>query len=185
VSGDLEALKLRAQYAREHPMMWGEHPWKAGEQTPGPSYVLMSPDELDTIIAALERAEWIEKAAQPLAERCWRPKRFDDRDNETVHWRRCGTCPPCVLAAALSATPGEEGEGSDDPLPALAAEVLDLYDDMDSGTWQATKFRQAMEDLRALLGRGPEVVVTTTGERRPRKHKPTDIADVHSPEEAH
>jgi hypothetical protein len=54
--------------------------------------------------AALGRAERVEKASQPLAEHCWRLKRFDDRDNETVHWRRCGNCAPCVLAAALGTT---------------------------------------------------------------------------------
>jgi hypothetical protein len=101
MSVDLEALRRRAQWAREHPMKFVD----GDVQTPGPCYVLMPPDELDTIIAELERAERAEKAAQPLAERCWRLERVDDRDNGTVHWRRCGTCLPCVRHAARAATP--------------------------------------------------------------------------------
>jgi hypothetical protein len=62
MSVDLEALKRRAQWAREHPMKFVD----GDVQTPGPCYVLMPPDELDTIIAALERAERVEKAAQAI-----------------------------------------------------------------------------------------------------------------------
>jgi hypothetical protein len=63
-------------------------------QTPGPCYVLMPPDELDTIIAALERAEWIEKAARRV-----RVETFEEFGPTIV------VIGLDELAAALAATP--------------------------------------------------------------------------------
>jgi hypothetical protein len=61
-------------------------------------------DDVLDIIAALGRAERVEKALRAVAdEGCY----FAVYGEGSETWRDCGKCGPCFARAALAATPGE------------------------------------------------------------------------------
>jgi hypothetical protein len=65
------------------------------------AFILLD-SEVRAIIAALERAERVEKALRAVAdEGCY----FAVYGEGSETWRDCGKCGPCFAHAALSATP--------------------------------------------------------------------------------